>query len=380
MKVKEWDVNYRIALGITLLLLVWMILGLIPHEADEETAPGAHANDFTVQVAPSQAQPYKRPIYVRAVTEANRSVLVSAEVDGLVEATPAHEGGVVEKGAPLCRLASEDRELRLQQAKAELNKAQIEYKGALSLNNQGLQSQTQIATAKANLALTEAEVAARELAVEKLVVRAPFAGTVQEQLVDVGGYIQRGAACARMLELSPLVVTGEIAEKDVIHLGEGDAATVNFRNGRSEQGRVSYLSSAANPSTRTFKIDVNLPNEDRSLVEGLSAELVIASHSVQAHRISPSLLSLLSDGSLAIKVIEDTDLAVEKVVTIVGDDDKGVWVTGLPDTVSLISVGHEYVANNSRVKFTPAKPPSTQQSNDMPAQETPEGKLQGDTP
>ncbi len=356
MNVKEWDLNYRISLGITALLLVWMVLGLIPHDDEEASAPGHHADDFVVQVEHSDAKTYRRPIYVRAVTEANRSVLVSAEVDGLVEATPATEGAMVSNGAALCLLASEDRALRLQQAKAQRNKTQIEYEGALSLNNKGLQSQTQIATAKANLALAEAELSARELAVKKLVVRAPFAGTVQERLVDAGGYIQRGAPCARLVELSPMVVAGEVAESDVIHLAVGDSATINFRSGRKAQGKVRYLSSAANPNTRTFKIEVALPNEDGSLVEGLSADLVIASHAVEAHHISPSLLSLQSDGGLAIKVVdgdvEGENHAVQKTVTIVGDDSDGVWVSGLAPRETIITVGQEYVTHNAKVNVT----------------------------
>lgn len=358
MKIKDWNANSKLAVGLTAALSVWMLLGLMSSNrvndqstdsATSEQSSQSAAKAFAVQVKIIVSQPYQKPIFVRGRTEANRSVLVAAEIDGRVIQTPATEGSYVQAGDALCVLDPQDRELRLKQAKALKNKASIEYEGARSLKDRGFQSKTQIATAKSNLALAEAEVKAASLAKDKLIVRAPFSGIVQERMIDVGGFAQRATACARLIELSPMIVVGNIPESAVISLSVGDQAKIVMLNGVRLEGVVRYISRAADSITRTFKIEVELPNDNGELVDGLSAEIILASAPVQAHRISPSLFSLLDDGSVGLKVIEDQNLVVHRAVNIVGDDSDGVWVSGLADTTTLITVGHEYVAVNSRV-------------------------------
>lgn len=360
MKIKDWSANSKLAVGLTAALCVWMLLGLMsPSNVNDQNTGSvtseqtgqSKASSFSVQVKIITSESYQKPILVRGRTEANRSVLVAAEIDGQVIQTPATEGGFVHAGEALCVLDPQNRDLRLEQAKALKNKASIEYDGARSLKDRGFQSKTQIATAKSNLALAAAEVKSATLAKENLIVRAPFSGIVQERMIDAGGFAQRGTACVRLIELSPVIVVGNIPESAVVFISVGDLAEVVMLNGSRLKGVVRYISRAADSITRTFKIEVELPNENGELVEGLSAGILMALAPVPAHRISPSLLSLLDDGSIGLKVIEDQDLVVHRVVRIVGDDSDsdGVWVTGLAETTTLITVGHEYVAVNSRV-------------------------------
>ncbi len=350
MNFKEWNQNYRLAFGLSVVLAVWMLLGLIAPNHESSEVGASEDKHFTVQAAEIQGQDYQRNIYVRGRTEANRSVLIAAEIDGQVIKTPAVEGAFVHQGDPLCVLDSQDRRLRLDQVRAQLNKANIEYEGALSLKDRGYQSKTQIATAKANLALAEADVKAATLTNEKLSIRAPFSGVVQERMIDVGGFIQRGAPCATLIELSPLVVVGNIPEADVTSVSLNRPAHIQFLDGSSVEGAVRYISKAADEITRSFRIEIEIKNSEQAWVEGLSASILISADAVSAHHISPSLLSLSDDGAIAIKVLDSDNRVLLKKVDIVGDDDSGVWVTGLDDRSTIITVGHEYVAIDSVVE------------------------------
>ncbi len=369
MNIKTWNANYKLALGLSSGLVIWMLLGLIPTAEDDKAKESPNVTPFTVQVGKVFAQDYRKPILIRGRTEANRSVLVAAEIDGQVIKTPAKEGRYVSKGDALCVLESQDRLLRLEQSKAQRNKARIEYEGALSLKDRGYQSKTQIATAKANLALAEAEVKASGLINEKLIVRAPFDGVVQERMIDAGGFIQRGSSCARLIELSPLIVVGYIPESQVLSFNVGDEAKVRFINGLEQLGSVRYISKSSDGVTRTFKVEVQLLNVDQSLRDGLSAEMTVLAAPTIAHHIPPSLLSLSSDGDVVIKVLEGENIAVQKSVSIVGDDEDGIWVSGLPKESTIITVGHEYVANGSRVSVVENAVESASISDAEPASE-----------
>lgn len=352
MNFKEWNANYRLAAGLALALMVWMVTGFISGKKQE--AKDAQENQeseelFLVQAKESFASEYILPIYARGRTEANRSVDVAAEVDGQVLATPAKEGSLVKKGDPLCVLDSQDRKLRLEQSIAQRDKAQIDFEGALRLKNGGYQSKTQIAEAKANLAIAQTELKASSLTIERLTIRAPFDGVVQQRLIDAGAYVQSGTACARLIELSPLLITAHVAESDVMHLHENNTAKVKFLDGSEHLGKVRYISKVADSNTRTFKIDVEIANEDYQFVDGLSAELEVLTSTVSAHLINPSLLALVGDGVIAVKTLDEKNIVRQVTVELVGDSANGVWITGLPEKVTLITVGQEYVSVGSQV-------------------------------
>ncbi len=367
MNIKTWNANYKLALGLSSGLVIWMLLGLIPTAEDDKAKESPTVKPFTVQVGKIFAQTYQKPLLIRGRTEANRSVLVAAEIDGQVIKTPAREGHYVSKGDALCVLESQDRLLRLEQSKAQRNKARIEYEGALSLKDRGYQSKTQIATAKANLALAEAEVKASGLINEKLIVRAPFDGVVQERMIDAGGFIQRGSPCARLIELSPLLVIGHIPESQVLSFNVGDEAKVRFINGLEQLGSVRYISKSSDGVTRTFKVEIQLKNSDQSLRDGLSAEITVLGVPIVAHHISPSLLSLSSDGEVVVKVVEGENIAVQRSVSIVGDDENGIWVSGLEKESRIITVGQEYVVNGSQVSVVESETTSEKTSEKLSA-------------
>ncbi len=353
MNFKQWNANYRLAAYLGVLTLLWLASGLAKHNKEEAKAALAEKSAskpaFTVQAEVYEFQIYQHRIKARGQTEANRMVAVMAEVDGKVNSTPAVEGSYVEEGAVLCMLESGDRLLRLEQAKALLEKAELDYQGALKLRDGGYQSKAQIASAKSDLALAEAGLKHRSLEIEKLSIKAPFSGVVEKREVEAGAFLQRGMPCATLVELSPLVVTAQISESDVMSIQPGATTEIRFGNGQTLAGRLRFVSHTSDPVTRTFRIEAELPNKERALKAGLTAEIAVPTLPVKAHLISPSLLALEDTGELGIRVLSDNNIVDNYIVEFVGDDPNGVWVTGLPDRVTLITVGQEYVSRGQKV-------------------------------
>ena len=346
------NANLRLALVITALVFLWMVSGFI--SSNKESSENSSEEElFAVQTQVSQAVDFALPIPVRARTEAERSVDVTAQIDGRITSTPVTEGEYVEAGAVLCSLEREDREARASQARAQLEKARIDYDAALKLKDSGFQSRSQIAAAKANLALAQVELERAEIAVLNLDIAAPFSGVVEKRIMDSGDFIQRGMPCATLLELDPIIVSGQVSERAVLNISVGDSATVNFFSGEQRLGLVRYVSRAASDATKSYRIEVEVENADRKLVSGLSAELVIAGSPMKAHLVSPSLLSLLDEGSVGIRSVNSDGIVMVHEVALIGDDDSGVWVTGLPDTINLIVVGQEYVSVGQEVRAVP---------------------------
>jgi len=175
-------------------------------------------------------------------------------------------------------------------------------------------------------------------------IRAPFDGTVQDRAVEVGDYVRAGDPVATFVDNRSLIVTGSIAEQDAGFVTVGGTATAVLVTGQEARGRIRYLAPVADESTRTFTVELEIPNPGGSLPAGVTAEMRIPGGDVLAYRVAPSLLTLDANGDLGIKTVDAGSQVRFHKVEIAYSEANGVWVTGLPDTASIIVVGQGYVS------------------------------------
>lgn len=367
LKVLWANKNYRIATIIAVVTLLWLISGIfVSGSTPAPKKPLLDASDSapartTVRARNISAQLYPLTVSVKGQTEANRDIDLKAEVSGQVEAVPVEKGSIVKTGDVICRLAKEDRELRLAEAQASLDQAQLEYDGALKLKTGGYQSQTAIATSKARLEMTKAEHLRRQLDLQKTQIRAPFDAVVDERPVEIGDLMRPGDVCATLLDLDPLVIAGQVSEQQVIRMARGDEAQARLVTGERMSGRIRYISRDADDTTRSFRVEAAVENPEMSRYVGITAELQVLAAEIPAHHIPASLLSLDDEGALGVRIIDNEKRVRFVNVDMLGDDDKGLWVTGLPEQTLLITVGQEYVANGELVNYTLDEPATESQ-------------------
>jgi multidrug efflux system membrane fusion protein len=120
-------------------------------------------------------------------------------------------------------------------------------------------------------------------------------------------------------------------------------AKVLFITGEERTGTVTFIGSSAASETRTFLAEIEVPNADGAIPAGISAEVIIPTGEVTAHFIAPSIVSLDTEGSLGVKTVDANDVVAFFPVEVVKAQIDGIWVTGLPDTVDVITVGQGFV-------------------------------------
>lgn len=348
--------NYRTSAVIALALVAWLASGmLVTPQSKNVTEPEAAASSQApeplteVRARHIRARAYPLTVSVTAQTEANRWVDLRAEVAGQVEAVPVEEGSYVEEGDVICRLAVDDRAQRLEEARAAAEQARIDYDGAQRMETGGFQSKTAIATAKARLEAARANLLRRDLDLKKTAIRTPFAGVVDERSAEIGQLIQVGDTCATLIDLDPLVVSAEVSEGDVVRIKQGGRATARLATGEKVEGVIRYISRRADENTRTFRVESAVANPDMRLMSGMTSNLSIDVGTVPAHLISASLLMLDEKGQLGVRVLDGDRRVAFYNVELVGDAGEGVWVTGLPESTLLITVGHHYVGVGEQV-------------------------------
>ena len=356
--------NNTIALGLVIAMILWIGSGLWVKSIHTHNSESASESPSVARVAAtfSESQAFAQPLKVRARSEANRKVLVRAQIGGLVAAVPVVEGAHVLTGEVICQLAKEDRQLRFEEAVTTQEKAQMDYTGAQRLKSAGYQSRSAIAAAKSALDSAKALQYRRALDLDNLKIQAPFNGIVDTRQVEVGDLMERGDPCATVLELNPLIISGQVSETDIGQLRVGSKAEVKLLNGQTANGILRFIGHDSDLITRTFRIEVAVPNPNAVLRSGITAEVVLYKEEDNAHRLSPALLLLDDAGSLGLRILDSDHRVVFQPVEIVGGDTAGVWVRGLPAKALVISVGQHYVNEGDKVVATIVERSSVDQS------------------
>jgi len=316
-----------------------------------ETRAGAAMT--AVRYRTSFAEPREISLIVTGRTEASRRVIVRAETEGSVAAILAERGARIAPGDAIARLDIDDREARLAEAEAVLRQRRIEFDAAKSLNTRGFRADTALAGAQAALDAARATVKRIRIDIDNTRIAAPFEGVLQARPIEVGDYLREGDQVATIVDLDPIVIAVDVAERQIGAVEMGQVGRATLVNGERLDVVVRYISASANPATRTFLVELESPNPDHRVAEGLTAELSLPLETRLAHSVAPGLLSLDDDGVIGLKTVDAVGRVVFHPVDIIDGDESRVWVAGLPDRVDLITVGQEFVRAGQKVDAVP---------------------------
>jgi len=338
---------------VALIVLYFLVRGLFGGAG--ETAPeAAAAENFTVVVDTISPAEWRDEIVVRGRTKAERKVIVRAETSGMVVETPATLGAQVAEGDVLCRLDVDARKAQLAEAQAAFAKADLDYKGATKLSEGGFRSETAVATVKAARDQAAAALERARLELGKTDITAPFAGAYDERHAEVGAFLSVGDPCATVIKRSPFLVVGAVSERDVAKVQQGDKGRARLATGETIEGVVRFISSSADPSTRTFDIELEVPNEDGALRDGVTAEFTVFARETSAHRVPRSALVLNDEGEIGLRSLDKDNIVVFTPVRPIGESPSGFWVSGVTGDIRLIVTGQEYVTVGQEVDAVPA--------------------------
>jgi multidrug efflux system membrane fusion protein len=357
----------------------------------------------------SVAQQIDSAVVLRGQTEAARQVEVRSETSSTVTSEPLPNGTFVEEGQLVCQLDSGTRGATLAEAKARfaeakarlseaesrvpeasarvteasarLDEALVNQNAAAKLSAGGFASDTRVKGADAAVAAAEAGVeaaksgltaatsgiqsaeagiesamagvAAAEKEISRLKITAPFAGLLESTSAELGSLLQPGSLCATIIQLDPIMLVAFVPETEVNRIEIGAPAGARLAAGGDEvRGLVTFLSRAADPTTRTFRVEIEVANADLSIRDGQTAEILIGANGASAHLLPQSALTLNNDGALGLRVIDGDGMVSFQKVQLLRDTVDGVWLTGLPEKLDVIVVGQEYVTAGVQVAPT----------------------------
>jgi multidrug efflux system membrane fusion protein len=342
--------NVRVSIILAVAIFLWLASGLFLSPTTDGNADKPVDSTLTgIEATWAKVERFRPQLSLRAKTEANRAVDVKAQIGGRIVAVPVEEGAEVTAGDTLCEIDAEDRAQKIEHATAALAQAKIEYDGALKLKQSGYQSKLAIAQAKTKLEGARVTFERSGLDVQNLSIKAPFDGIVERRPVEIGDFVQPGQLCAQLVELNPLKITAVITESEIGKIALGSNARVTLVNGDLLNGKITYLSHQADAVTRSYRVEATVENPQLKFLAGMSGRLQIEGQPVAAHLISASLMLLDDQGRLAVRAVSEQGIISTLGITSVGESSDGVWVSGLPDKVALVTLGQNYVAEGEQV-------------------------------
>lgn len=339
-----------IAAAIAIALVAWIASGLgrdVPEAGRTDDA----AREARMEVAVRQfhAPTTLRRITVSARTEPDRWVEIKAETEGRVVAIRADRGASVTEGQAVVELDMRDRRARLAETEALIRQRELEFEAASRLRDQGFMSAAEVAAAESLLVGARASRERIDLDIQRTHIAAPFDAIVYDRLVEIGDYVAIGDPIAQLVDSDPLIVVGDINQREIAGLDIGATGVARLLDQREVEGTIRYIAPVADESTRSFRIELAIPNPDRRLRVGTSAELILGGESITAHSVSSGLLLLGNDETIGVMTVDETDHARFMPVEIAGASSDGVLVTGLPPRVTLITVGQGFVVDGEAV-------------------------------
>lgn len=337
-------------------------------KSEKPAAAGASGKSRPVEIAVAEMRPMERAVTSTGILAAEEAATLSVKIGGRLRSLPVDLGSVVKRGDVIAQVEPRDYELRLQQAaaalaqaratvglpldgvddafdpeatglvkeaRAVLNEAARNRDRVLKLSEQGVLSQSELDTVEAahKIALNRAQTALEEARTRQAVLaqrraeidlskqqladtslRAPFDGTIQRRLANLGEFLPAGTPVAQLVKTDPLRLRVEIAERDAAAVRAGQRVSLTVEGDTNlYSGTLARVSPAIDDSSRMLLVEADVRNEG-ALRPGLFARARIVTQEDDPALVVPQA-SLVSFAGLEKVVTVVEGRAAERIIT-----------------------------------------------------------------
>lgn len=335
----------------------WIASGHMKSDADTKPADTKAADQakpeklFRVAVQRAELQQHQRTLTLSGRTEADKKVTVMARTGGVVTKLDVRRGSHVKKGDVIAVLSDDAREAQVAQAQALFEQRKDELSAKKKLIEMGSMPRLELGNLQSQYKAAQAALAAAVAEQDRGIVRAPWDGIVTDVPIDVGqaAFSFMGQNIAQMVSLDPMLAVVEVSERKLAGLTVGTPAEVRLISGQTAQGRIRYVSKSASDKTRTYRVEVEIPNKDGKIPDGITCEVNIKMAPVEAVRLPRSALTFSSAGDLGVRTVDDNGLVAFVPVDIAEDEQNFMWVNGVARNAQVIVEGQDFVREGEKV-------------------------------
>jgi multidrug efflux system membrane fusion protein len=346
-----------VAVGLIAVAALWIGSGYIFHDEPGHAAirPADQAEKlFRVSVLETQQVDHSRKLVLSGRTEADHKMMALARTSGLVLDLNVKRGDQVKQGDVIARLSDEAREAQVAQARALVAQRKAELDAKRRLAESGAVAKLDLANIEAQAKAADALLAAADAEAERGAVVAPWSGIITDVPVQPGQSLSIGKEVAQIVALDPMLAVVEVAERKLAGVKVGENAQIRLVTGEVAEGKIRFVSKSATATTRTYRVEVLVPNADGAIPDGITAEVTLKLKPEPSTRIPRSALTFSSTGELGVRTVDAQNKVAFVPVSVAEDDQAFMWIFGVPDRGRVIVQGQDFVREGQVVTPVPA--------------------------
>ena len=349
----SWLISFVLALAIAIFLVTAEVTNInTANTPRTETTDQPAAGQELPTVVATYIKPrvIARTLTVYGRTSPNRVITLRSEIPARVKTVNARRGEMLEPGQDIIQLREGSLPTELEHARAQLKQAQQEYESSLALHEKNHLADNRLNELEVAVAQARSNLRQLEIEQQNTRIQSPVTGILNNRFVEKGDFLDKGREIAEILDLDPLIIDVDVPQNTVALFAEGSTATVRLENRPPTAARIRFIDREANEATRTFTVELALPNPGMTIPAGLSAEAELHIDRTEAVAVSPAYLSLSDKGELGIKWLDSDNRVHFTVAEIVKTETSQLWLAGLPGHARIITLGHGFVRPGDQVQ------------------------------
>lgn len=290
-----------------------------------------------------------------------QNVLIYPEMAGTLQRVYVKEGDRVAKGQLLASIDDGGMSSQLSQLKTQAALAKTTFERQERLWKQNIGSEIQFLQAKTEYEASNNRVAQAESQLGKSNIRAPFAGIIDNVIKNQGNVVTPGPGSEvfRLVNLSDMFIEVEVPESYLGSISKGKEALVYFPVlGDSITTKIRETGNFINPSNRSFKIEIPVPNQEGKIKPNLTAKVNLNDYTKEDALLIPtSIISENAEGEQYVFVAsapnDDNEAVIKRTIITTGKT-QGASIevlSGLENGNHIIKEGARSVKDGQKVKI-----------------------------
>lgn len=310
----------------------------------------------TIKVEPQQFDHY---LELQGNVQTKQNLVIYPEFTGTLTKVYIKEGQLVKKGQILAKIDDGGLSQQLAQLQIQADLAKTTYERQERLWNENIGSEIQYLQAKSSYERQQQAVNQLKSQLAKTNVTAPFSGVIDDVITDQGSVVSPGMSqLMRIVNLDNMYIETDVPESYITSVTEGKTVKINFPVlGKTIEGEIRQAGNFINPANRTFKVQIAVPNTDKSIKPNLTAKLQINDYSNgEAILIPQSIISENANGDQYIYVINElnnnNEGEVNRIIIETGKAQGDIIevTSGIDKQVEVIKEGARSVKDGQLVK------------------------------
>ena len=332
----------------------WFVM----HTGDGGVEGQGSAQGFAmpVEVAAVRLDTVVQKVEAIGTLRANESVMIRPELDGRVVAVHFAEGHRIKQGDMLVTLDASIAQAELDQARAALNLSETNYQRAKKLMQRGAGSVSARDDTLSQLKVNRAAVVLAQARLQKMIIKAPFDGTLGLRKIGVGDYLIPGQDIVNLVNIDLVKVDFRVAEIYLVDVKEGQDIEVRLDALPNEvfAGEVYAIDPQLDVNGRSIVIRAVIPNSDRRLRPGLFARVQLITNRQENARLVPEEALVPQGDKQYVYRVVDGKAVMTEVMLGIRQGTNVVIQNGLAADAMVVTGGQMKIRDGMPVSAIPA--------------------------